>query len=307
MIDFHSHYYDNAWYPSSQPQGPVQLANAWPLLSNLEAQLTTMEQADIDAKVLTAPTAVLVPPGAQLPMEQIQRINDTFAQFVVRYPQQLLALATIDAFQGEAAAREVERAVSTLGMAGICIDCAQTGRYLDAPEVRPTLEIANALGLTVFVHPVSPVGLTQRLAYLGHTGTLMARGTENAASLLALLHCGILDELPNLKIVLPMIGAAIFLFAGMAEQDYKREEGWHGSAPRVARQRLYVDIMGFDPAMIRFAVDLVGAEHVLMGSDWPIMPIAPRQRVLEVLTAAGLSVDQQVLIMGGNSERLLGH
>lgn len=307
LIDFHSHYYDSAWYSASQPQGPTQLTNAWPLLSNLEAQLAAMELAGIDAKVLTAPTAVLVPPGAQLPMEQIQRINDTFAQFVVRYPQHLLALATIDAFQGEAAAREVERAVSTLGMTGICIDCAQADRYLDAPEARPTWEIAGSLGLTVFVHPVSPVGLTQRLAYLGHTGTLMARGTENAASILALLRCGILDKLPNLKIVLPMIGAAIFLFAGMAEQEYQREEGWHGVAPRVARQRLYVDTMGFDPAMIRFAVDLLGAEHVLLGSDWPIMPIAPRQRVQEALTSAGLNAEQQALIMSGNTERLLMH
>ncbi len=307
LIDFHSHYYDSAWYPASQLPGPTQLTNAWPLLSTLEAQLAAMEQAGINAKVLTAPTAVLVPPGTQLPMAQIQRINDTFAQFVVRYPQQLLALATIDAFQGEAAAREVERAVSTLGMKGICIDCAQADRYLDAPEARPTLEIADALDLTVFVHPVSPMGLTRRLAYLGHTGTLMARGTENAASILALLRCGILDKLPHLKVVLPMIGAAIFLFAGMAEQEYQREAGWHGVAPYLARQRLYVDTMGFDPAMIRFAVDLLGAEHVLMGSDWPIMPIPSRQRVQETLTSAGLNAEQQMMIIGGNTERLLMH
>jgi predicted TIM-barrel fold metal-dependent hydrolase len=125
------------------------------------------------------------------------------------------------------------------------------------------------------------------------------------ASLLALLRSGILDELPDLKIVFPMIGAAVFLFAGIAEQDYKREEGWQGASPRTTRQRLYVDTMGFDPATIRFAVDLLGAEHVLVGSDWPIMPIASRQYVDEVFAVLDLSDSQKVAILGGNTTRLL--
>ena len=102
-----------------------------------------------------------------------------------------------------------------------------------------------------------------------------------------------------------MIGAAVFLFAGIAEQDYGREEGWFGGSPRITRQRLYVDTMGFDPATIRFAIDVLGSEHVLVGSDWPIMPIAPRQQVEEVLARLDLTDPQKAAILGGNSTRLL--
>lgn len=262
-----------------------------------------MEAAGIDAKVLSAPAAVLVDQGQSLPQEVVQRINDAFAELVEAYPGRLYALATIDAFQGEVAADEVRRAIQALGLHGICVDCAKGERYLDEPEARPALAAAAALGVPVFVHPVSPVGLTERLARLGHVGVLLARGTENTASLLALLRSGLFDELPSLQVVLPMIGAAAFLFAGIADQEYQREEGWRGSAPGMTRRRLYVDTMGFDPATIRFAIDVLGEDHVLLGSDWPIMPIMPRQRIEETL--AFLTETQQTAILGGNALRLL--
>lgn len=229
LIDFHSHYYETVW--SSVPLvGSSVLTQAWPLLTDIEAQLEAMDEAGIDAKVLSAPASVLKTSSEQLPSTLIERINDRLAALVTEHPKHLFALATIDAFGGNAAVREVERAALTLGMGGICVDCTQEDRYLDAPEVRPVLEAAAALDLVVFVHPVSPEGLTERLARLGHIGILLARGTENAASLLALLRSGILDELPALKIVLPMIGAATFLFAGMANQEQGR--GKAGKAPR---------------------------------------------------------------------------
>jgi len=304
-IDFHSHFYDPTWFSSPTTMRQGILARAWPLLTDIDAQLAAMDSANIDAKVLSAPSALLVEPGKQLPAPMMEHINDRFAELVSLYPDRLLALATIDAFQGDAAAHEVERAIQELGLGGICVDCAQGDHFLDAPEARPTLEAAAKLGVVVFVHPVSPVGLTERLSRLGHTGILLARGTENAASLLALHRRGILDELPTLKVVLPMIGAAVFLFAGIAELDYGREEGWRGASPRVSRQRLYVDTMGFDPATIRFAIDLLGSEHVLVGSDWPIMPISSRKYVEEVLAKLDLTDQQRAAIMGGNTARLL--
>jgi len=264
-----------------------------------------MDAAGIDAKVLSAPSAVLVGPGQPLPISLMMCINDCFAELVSAYPGRLHALATIDAFQGEVAADEVTRAVQTLGLQGICVDCAQGEHYLDEPEARPAMAAAAALGVPVFVHPVSPAGLTERLARLGHIGVLLARGTENAASVLSMLRSCLFDELPDLKVVLPMIGAAAFFFAGIADQEYEREEGWCGPAPSITRRRLYVDTMGFDPATLRFVIDLLGVEQVLLGSDWPIMPIMPRQRLEEMLASLNLTETQQTAILGGNAQRLL--
>ncbi len=305
MIDFHSHYYDAAWAATPSAPGLRGLARVWPLITNIEAQLDALAAAGVDAKVLSAPTASLVAPGEQLSAGLIAQINDHFATLVDRYPGRLLALATIDAFQGEVAAREVERAVQSLGLGGICVDCALGDRWLDAPQARPTFAAAAALGVPVFVHPISPAGLTERYGRLGHSGVLLARGTEDAVSILAMLRSGLFDELPDLKVVIPMIGVAALLFAGISDPERLREDGWQGTPPSLTRQRLYIDTMGFDPAAIRFALDLLGPKQVLLGSDWPIMPIALRSEVTALLTALDLNQADQAAILHDNTIRLL--
>jgi predicted TIM-barrel fold metal-dependent hydrolase len=257
--------------------------------------------------VLSAPTANLAAPRQQPAAGFIQQMNDRLAELVAEHPGRLLALGTIDAFQGEQAAREVERVVQELGFGGIVVDCALGDCFLDAPEARPTLEAAAALGAVVFIHPVSPAGYTERLAQIGPTGVLLARGNETAASVLGLLRGGVFDALPELHAVIPAIGAAGLIFAAQADRELGREAGWQGSLPSEARKRLYIDTMGLDPYLIRFAVNLLGIEHVLFGTDWPIMPIANRDHVERALIAAGITAPgDQALILSGNALRLLG-
>ena len=97
------------------------MARIWPLLTDIEAQLAALDTVGIETKVLTAPPSMLATPGQSLSLSLIERINDRFAELIVRYPRRLLGLATIDAFQGESAAREVTRAIKTLGLGGICV------------------------------------------------------------------------------------------------------------------------------------------------------------------------------------------
>jgi predicted TIM-barrel fold metal-dependent hydrolase len=305
IIDFHSHYFDPAWRSSPLP-ATGSIARVWPLITDIQQQLADLAAAGIDAKVMSAPTANLAAPRERLAPGFIQSMNDHFAELVAAHPGQLLALGTIDAFQGEAAGREVERVVNELGFGGIVVDCAQGDQFLDAPEAQPTLEAAAALRAVVFVHPVSPAGLTERLAALGPTGVLIARGTENAASILALLRSGVFDALPELKAVIPAIGAPVLIFAAQADREFGHEAGWRGSRPSETRKRLYLDTMGLDPALIRFAVALLGIEQVVFGTDWPIMPIAERSQVMQALIAAGITdASDRAAILSGNTLRLL--
>lgn len=305
LIDFHSHYYEASWAATPATPGLRGLARVWPLMTDIVAQLDALAAVGVDTKVLSAPAASLVAAGGQLSAALISRINDRLAELVAAYPGRLLALATIDAFQGESAAREVERAVQSLGMGGICVDCALGERFLDAAEARPTLEAAAALDAPIFVHPVSPTWLPERYSRLGHPGVLLARGTEDAASILALLRSGRLTELPNLKVVIPLIGVAALIFAGLIDEERLREDGWPDTPPSEIRRRLYIDTMGFDAPTIRFALDLLGADHVLLGSDWPIMPIAARPRVTGLLANLNLNAAEQDAVLGGNTLRLL--
>ncbi|MGI8858005.1 MAG: amidohydrolase family protein [Thermomicrobiales bacterium] len=305
LIDFHSHYYDPSWMPAATPSGfSAAFRRAQALLTDIDAQLAAMDAAGVDMKVLSAPLSTLVGPGEEPPVALTARINDRFAALIAAHPDRLLGLASVDPFGGEEAAQELERAVITLGLGGACLDCARGDRFLDDPAARPVLEAAARLGVPLFVHPVSPRGYTEHLAPLGQVGILMARGAEAAASVLALIRNGALAALPELKIVIPMMSASILLFAGMLDHEGGREQP-PAPPPSALMQRLFIDTMGFDLHTIRFAVETVGASHLLVGSDWPITPIAARGRVEAALDAAGVQGNERTAVLGGNALTLL--
>ncbi len=85
--------------------------------------------------MLSAPPALIATAGRPLTIKMKQNINDHFAALVAANPKHLLA--TIDAFLGDAAAREVARAIQTLGMGGICVDCARHGKRGQRAGVDP--------------------------------------------------------------------------------------------------------------------------------------------------------------------------
>ncbi|MFT4035780.1 MAG: amidohydrolase family protein [Patulibacter sp.] len=295
VIDFHGH-----WFPpelaSVQPAGlPPAVAGAWPLMRDLDRQLELAGQAGTDIKVVNAVWSSIAP-VATVPAAQLAaRVNDALALAVADHGPRVVALATVDAFAGDAAAEEARRAVEQLGLAGIVVDAAQGELLLSAPQARPVLEYAAQAGVAVFAHPVNPPVLPPRYADQRHAGVLLARGAESALSTLAILDAGLLDELPALNLVLAGIGGAALLLAPFLPE--------HAAA---SRARLHIDTMGFDPAAARFALDALGAERVLVGSDWPIIDRdAGRARVGALLDQLPLDAHGRGLVAAGNARRLL--
>ena len=77
--------------------------------------------------------------------------------------------------------------------------------------------------------------------------------------------------------------------------------------PAANRRQIYIDTMGLHPALVRAAVDLLGADHVLVGTDWPIaVEKSMPQRVRAALDACGLDAAEQQMVASGNTLRLLG-
>jgi predicted TIM-barrel fold metal-dependent hydrolase len=293
VVDFHGHWFPPRLVASRAPSGSPAMRAAWPLLRDLDAQLAAADRAGIAVKVVCAPLSSIEAASAVAPAELPARVNDAFAAAIDDHDGRLAGLATIDAFAGDAGAEEARRAIDELGLSGLAVDCARGERLLSDPCARPTLELAAERGVPVFAHPVTPNDLGRRFQVPGAAGVLLARGTESAASTLALIAGGTLAELPGLQLVIAGIGASALLLSAFAD----------GAAD--VRERLYVDTMGFDPAVTRFLLDVVGPEHVLAGSDWPIMRHdASADRLRAML--AGVDAPDAELVAGGNARRLLG-
>ncbi|MGD0107011.1 MAG: amidohydrolase family protein [Rhodopila sp.] len=306
IIDFHSHYVDPHWPLSADHQATGSERERWNRinrqLTSREALLQDVESGDLAARIINTPTALFSPLTGRRAPDTWQRINDDIAVLTAEHPGRLHALASVDAFAGDSAARELTRAVRDLGLRGVFVESAKGTSLLDAPEARPTLQVAAELGVPVFAHPINPRPLSRQLAPYGRLGTLLARGTVNAATLIALLESGVFDELPKLQVVVTTLAIGGVLLAG----GFGDASGVRTDAASLLRRNVYIDTMNFNPVLIRAAVDLLGADHVLAGSDWPIVSEGPiRQRAEQAFAAAALTPAEQTLIAAGNTKRLL--
>ncbi|SDV48862.1 amidohydrolase family protein [Chitinasiproducens palmae] len=301
LVDFHCHHVPPDLLTSQpQPDTPAA-ARTRRLLTDLDALLHGTDGADVDQRVVSIPAEQFAPAGRPPAATQLQRNNDCLAELVQRHRGRLLGLATVDAFSGTGGADEVRRAHRDLGLRGIFVESAQGDLLLDAPQAQPALEAAAALRMPVFVHPINPTGLTERMAPFGRLGQRFARGTVNGATLLALLEGGTFDALPDLQIVVTTLAIGGVLLASAFGDPPRLRAG----TAEALRRHVYIDTMGFDAALIRATVSLLGADHVLLGSDWPIDAAPIRARALAAFAAAGLDDAEQALIAHGNARRLL--
>lgn len=305
IIDFHSHHVPSPWpLTTLQNFAPSQRAR-WERINarlvDRGALTAAIDDGDISGRVVNIPTA-LFSAGREVPaIDVFRRINDQLSEVVATQPDQLYGIASVDVFGGDSAAKELNRAVRELGLRGVFVESENDGRLLDAPEARAVLTAAAELGVPVFAHPVNPQGLTEQLARYGQVGTLFARGTINAAALIALIEGDVLAALPNLRVVFAHLAIGGLLHA----HSYGRREGRDISA--LLRRHIYIDTMGFDPVTIRAAADVLGVDQLLAGSDWPIVSDEPiAGRLAATLTAAGFAPNDQQKIAGDNTRRLLG-
>jgi len=307
ILDFHCHHVPAGFPLTTIENSPPSQRARWiatnKLMNDEAFLLKDIEAGDVAARVINAPPVQMADASGVLPHGTIMRVNDALAAIAQRHPGRIHALATVNAYDGEPSARELERAVKQLGHRGVFVDCARGGLMIDAPEARPVLAAAAQLDVPVFVHPVNPQPLTGQMDPYGRLGTMFARGTINSAALIALIESGAFAELPDLKVVVTALAFGGLAIATGFSHMSRLPEG----AAAVLRRNVYVETMHLDPGLIRASVDWLGADHVLAGSDFPIVNDGPiRARLGAAFAEAGLSAAEQAAIAAGNTERLLG-
>jgi aminocarboxymuconate-semialdehyde decarboxylase len=307
IVDFHNHYMGPSWTLTNLANVPPAARPAVEALNrNLQSQdalLSSVESAGIAARVINTPTAFIEDADGKIPPGAIERINDQMAELAGKHPGKLYGLATVDAFSGDTGARELTRAVKELKLRGVFVESAKRDLVLGAKESRPTLATAAALGVPVFVHPLTDPALHKRFSGTGRMGVRLARGTINNAALISMLEDGTFDEVPKLQVVMTTLAMGGILLAG----GFGDGSGIRSDAPALTRRHVYVDTMGIHPAVVRCAVDLLGADHVLMGTDWPIVvEKSVPERLQKVFAHCGLTAAEQQMIASGNTLKLLG-
>jgi len=323
-VDIHAHFFPEAYLRAvelrgqafgisldrSDPTGPaIRVGHALGghlrrEFFDLEARLKEMNRTGVEVHALSLTFPMVYWADPELGVQLARVVNDAMAQAHTAHPDRFVGLATLPMQDPERAVEEVDRAARLPGIRGIYLGTNVNGRELDDPSFTPIFERAHDIGLPVFLHPLNVVG-AERLAPF-YLGNLLGNPFDTAVAAAHLIFGGVLDRFPKLTVCLPHAGGALPYLVGRLDRGRKvRRELRHMKRPPSAYLRRFTyDTVSHSPAALRYLIGLVGADRVLIGSDYCFD--MGYERPVEVITRLpGLSSTDRRLILGGTATRLL--
>jgi aminocarboxymuconate-semialdehyde decarboxylase len=274
-------------------------------MSDLTERIDKMDAMGVDVQVLSAS---LVHQGlewadAQTSLRLARTTNDWISKAVAANPARLVGLGTMPLHVPSLAVAELERCMRDLGLKGVAISTTAGGMELGDPALRPFWEKAEALGAVVYIHPG---GNRDRRFKRFHLWNSVGQAFEEAMAISSLMYDGVLDAFPRLKICISHGGGYMPYYMGRIDRNYleKANTRVNMSKPPLDYLRtLYFDSCVYEKPVLQHLVDKVGADQVLLGSDYPVGEVKPIEFVRET---SALSDAQKDKIVRANAAALLG-
>ena len=244
-----------------------------------QRRIADMDSSGIDLQILS-----LTSPGVQVfdaatAVSLAESTNDQVAEAVRTHPTRFAALAAVAPQDPQAAAREAERAVRSLGLKGIIVNSHTRGEFLDDPKFWDIFEAAEALQVPLYLHPQAPPPqMAAPYVEKGLEGALWGFAAETGLHLLAILRSGAFDRFPGLRIVVGHAGEALPFW--LYRLDYMNRSARpfiRNGADRLnrtlseyMRENVYVTTSGMAWApVITFVQSVLGMDRVLYAMDYP--------------------------------------
>jgi aminocarboxymuconate-semialdehyde decarboxylase len=272
----------------------------------VEAKVEAMDRKGIDISVISpAPPMFYYWADADLALDVAGLVNDGVADMVGANPKRLRGMATVPMQHPDAAVAELERVVRAYGFKAVEIGTSIEGAQLAEERFRPLLRRAAELNVFVFAHPYY-VGAKSGLENYYLTN-LIGNPLDTTVMLANLMFSGRLDELPDLKIVLAHGGGFIPYQIGRLVHGHSVRSETNGvskSSPKDLLKRIYFDSLVFEPKALRYLIDLVGADHICIGTDAPF-DMADNDPKATIDAVPGLTPLERQCVCCGTALKLL--
>jgi len=284
--------------------GPKRIGSATREFVTPEKILDELTKSGVDAALL-CPWVSLVryeaTPEESLNACQVQ--NDALSSLVKKYQKQIAALGMIPLQDVALAIKELERLMKS-GLKGVEIGTHVNGIYPGDARFHPFWEACESLDAFVFIHPVEGGGRAELRDY--YMWNVIGNLLETTVATGHLILSGVMDAYPRLKILLAHGGGALPYLHGRLDRGFKRRPEINkviSRAPTEYLKQFYFDTITHDSVVLCELVNLVGADHVLLGSDYPFD--MGNENPVDLVRAANLGTENEEKILGENAKQLL--
>lgn len=326
-VDVHAHYFPDRFikaineqggppgvsFDLSKPDAPIFVIGGGRIpidvtYWDLEKRLHRMDAQGVTthALSLTTPFVYWAPPERGAALARL--VNDSMTEAHTAYPNRFVGCATLPIQAPELAVKELDRLAGSRAIRGAYLPTSFAGKELSDPSLFPIYEKCQAMNLPILLHPdqaAAAMGANRLQRF--YMANLLGNPFDSAIAASNLVFGGVLDRFPRLTFVLPHAGGAVPYLAGRLQHGQRVRPELQGVAQRPFMEylrRFYYDTITHSPQLLRFLVDLVGVDRVMLGSDYCFDMGYERPR--EIIEALKLRTADRDRIYEGNAAQLLG-
>ena len=304
IIDFHTHV-----MPPEMAAAPIWRGKCPMTIENV---LDAAKEGGVDRTVISNPAHELRHMDGGQQLKTVRMINQYLASLAHKHDN-IYALATTVPYGGEPFLKELVRAVKQDGAKGVIILSSLPGHYPDDDDALPFFQLVTELDIPVFMHPPS-IGFGEERLNVYRLASSIGRPMDGAIAISRLIVRGILEKLPSLKLVASHLGGGICEMIGRMDYAYNLQEEAYFLGPYEPLlirhppshylKMMYLESTCYHVPAARCAMDTVGVDHFVFGTDAP--PLKPLKKAgVEVIRSLKLAPADEAKVFSGNARKLL--
>jgi len=271
-----------------------------------EERLSAMDAQGIDVEALSI-NPFWYGADRDTASEVVRLNNEGLAGLCAQHPDRFVAFASVALQFPELAAQQLEHAVKKLGLRGAAVGASVAGEEFANPKFHPFWRKCEELGILVFIHPQGTPDLAGRLKGSGALDNIIGNPLDTTIALSHLIFEGTLDEFPGLKLCSAHGGGYLASYMDRSDQVCTtfptRITKVLKKKPTQYLKQMYYDALIFTPEALRHLVANVGADRIVLGTDFPYP--WDDKTVDHIMNTPSLSDEDRIAILGGTAAKLL--
>ncbi len=241
-----------------------------PAMTDVAKRIEDMDRVGIDVEVVSLSTPNVFFTTAEHQPGVARMINDSYAELIATHPKRFKGFASIPMDAPDAALSELHRAIDELKLNGVILLSNIGGKPLTSPEYREFFAEVNRIQLCIFLHPMLPANADSFREYV--LGPIIGFPFDTSLAVARMCYDGMFEDFPDIRWIIGHLGGAVPYLMERMDNGYRDFADCRvkiDKLPSVYLKRLYYDTVSFSPHTLTMVHNMVGADHMVMGSDYP--------------------------------------